>query len=135
MLRRVPFCPAVPYLGRMSITETAVKRPQFTIGDRLRKARTLLGPEMDQRRFATLIEVDRNTVTNYELERTSPARMKRLVLREWARATGVDYDWLVGDEAVGVTGGVPAPRRGPAKARHRGAGWRPEQDSNLQPTD
>lgn len=78
----------------MSIATHDRRYPQFTIGDRLRKARTLLGPEMDVARFAELLGVGKNTVTNYELERTSPERMKPLVLRQWAIATGVDVDWL-----------------------------------------
>jgi len=95
-------------------THDARRYPAFTIGDRLRKARTLLGPDMDVARFADLIGVGKNTITNYELERTAPERMKPLVLAAWALATGVDLEWL-------KTGSVPSNKR-------------PDQDSNLKPT-
>lgn len=100
--------------------------PAFTIGDRLRKARTLLGSDMDVAAFAELIGVSRNTVTNYELERTTPDRMKPVVLSAWALATGVDVGWL-------RTGGSPNEEGPHPDLRDEGHG-RPEHDSNVQPT-
>lgn len=89
----------------MAIQPMGGIRPDFTIGDRLRKARTLLGDSMDVARFAALIGTSKGTVTNYELERTAPERMKPIVLRQWALATGVDYGWLLGSENGAPTGG------------------------------
>jgi len=89
----------------MAIQPMGGIRPDFTIGDRLRKARTMLGHNMDAATFAEMIGTSRNTVTNYELERTAPERMKAIVLRQWALATGVDYGWLVGSENPAPTGG------------------------------
>lgn len=89
--------------------------PGFTIGDRLRKARTLLGPDMDVKQFAQVIGVNRNTIANYELERTAPENMKPIVLRQWAMATGVDYEWLRTGEAPAH----PSPEGSPVTARLR----------------
>lgn len=49
-------------------------RPVFTIGDRLRKARTQMGDAMDVARFAQLIGTSKNTVTNYELSAPTSSR-------------------------------------------------------------
>lgn len=76
------------------VTDRDRRYPRFTIGWRLRIARHQLGPDMDVRAFADLLGVSKNTVTAYELEQTRPERMKPLVLKQWAIATGVDPDWL-----------------------------------------
>lgn len=95
-------------LSRMAINPTGGGiRPEFTIGDRLRKARNLLGDSMDVARFAQLIGTSKGTITNYELERTAPDRMKPIVLRQWAMATGVDYAWLIGAPTGGGDGWAP----------------------------
>ncbi len=78
--------------------------PTFTIGDRLRKARLSVDDDLDVRQFAEMLGVDRNTVTNYELEKTRPSKMKPLVLRQWALVTGVDFDWLLNGEAPDESG-------------------------------
>lgn len=118
----------------MTIAPNDQRYPEFTIGWRLRLARTRLGPEMDAGQFADLIEVSRNTVTNYELERTTPERMKPMVLKQWALATGVDLEWIRTGERPAVS---PTPGGGEklilGGGRLKGR-WRPEQDSNLQPT-
>ena len=77
-----------------NVTDQERRYPRFSIGWRLRLARTMLGSEMDVRAFAELLGVSKNTVTAYELEQTAPERMKPLVLKQWAVATGVDFDWL-----------------------------------------
>ena len=79
----------------MTIAPDTRRRPAFTIGDRLRKSRGLLGADMDVRTFADHLGVSKNTVTNYELEKTAPENMKTIVLKQWAMATGVDFDWLL----------------------------------------
>src|SRR6187402_1025231 len=102
----------------MTIATHDRRYPQFTIGDRLRKARTQLGPDMDAAAFADLIGVSRGTITNYELEKTPAEKMRPIVLNAWALATGVDPQWLRDGR---LPDGEPEER--------------PEQDSNLQPTD
>jgi len=82
--------------------------PEFTIGDRLRKARLSMGEHMDIRAFAELLGTSRNTITNYELEHTPPERMKLMVLRQWALATGVDPGWLRTGRAEREGDGGPA---------------------------
>jgi transcriptional regulator with XRE-family HTH domain len=63
--------------------------PQWTVGDRLRKARELTG--MTQQQWADEIGVSRGTVANYEAERQAP---KRPVLLAWSMAAGVELAWL-----------------------------------------
>lgn len=63
--------------------------PQFTVGDRLRKARELTG--LDQAAFGEEIGVSRQSVGNYELEHTPP---RKIVLRAWSMRTGVPVAWL-----------------------------------------
>lgn len=77
-----------PYLGRMTQQVHGVI-PEFTIGDRLRKARELTG--LDQVQFATEIDISRNTVGNYENGNVKP---RRLALKAWAMRTGVPLEWL-----------------------------------------
>lgn len=86
------------------------KVPEFTIGDRLRKARLSMGDQMDVRAFAELLGTSRNTITNYELEHTPAERMKLMVLRQWAMATGVDLGWLRTGRAEREGDGGPAGR-------------------------
>lgn len=103
----------------MTIAPHGRRYPAFTIGDRLRKARTLLGPDMDAHAFADLIGVSRNTVTNYELERTAPNRMKPVVLAAWAMATGVDLNWLKNGDTPGSDGGPGGERSDGAAHQNR----------------
>lgn len=68
------------------------KRPEFTIVDRLRKAREEAG--LEQRELADRIAVSRGTIGNYESGQTPP---KVIVLRAWAAVCDVDEEWLIGD--------------------------------------
>ena len=72
----------------MSISVTGVT-PQWTIGDRLRKARELIG--IDRAEFAEQIGISRNTVTNYEHDKVKP---RVVVLRAWAMRCGVAEQWI-----------------------------------------
>jgi transcriptional regulator with XRE-family HTH domain len=73
-------------------TSTAPAIPQWTLGDRLRKAREFAG--MEQGELALRIGVSRGTVSNYELGRgTRPPKV--VVLRAWAHECGVPYEWIV----------------------------------------
>jgi|SRR3989337_1903625 len=67
---------------------------EFTIQDRLRKARLYYDAKMSQDDFAELIGASGGTVSNYELGITRPERMKNIYLRAWATVTGVDFNWL-----------------------------------------
>ena len=88
--------------------------PEWTIGDRLRKARVHAG--LEQASLADEIGVSRNTVRNYEGEKVTP---RRPVLISWAMRTGVSLDWLIGT----------APERPDGDAA-----WAP-RGSNPQPAD
>ena len=64
--------------------------PEFTVADRLRKARECAG--LDQSEFARVAEISRTTVINYEHGRRVP---RAVYLRAWSIASGVDLSWLV----------------------------------------
>lgn len=75
--------------------------PEFTMRDRLRKARETAG--MDQTQFAKAIGVSRATVSNYE---SSDRKPREIVLRAWALATGVPVEWLkFGQQSAGPDSG------------------------------
>lgn len=83
--------------------------PQFTMGDRLRKARELT--DLDREQFAAELGVSRQTVGNAELDRVKP---RKIMLRAWALRTGVPLVWL-------ETGEAPRPSdEGPRVVRHQG---------------
>jgi len=62
--------------------------PEWTLGDRLRKARELTGLEVHE--FADEIGIHRNSVGNYERGR----RPRPIVLKAWALRSGVSAAWL-----------------------------------------
>ena len=64
--------------------------PEWTTADRLRKARE--SACIDQAELADRIGIARQTVNNYERGRTTNYR--RIVLNQWALATGVPVEWL-----------------------------------------
>lgn len=79
------------YLVRMTTATTATGFvPEWTITDRLRKARELTG--LDQETFAKDIGASRGTVSNYE--RGSKTHQKS-VLMTWAMRSGVPLEWLL----------------------------------------
>lgn len=63
--------------------------PQWTVADRLRKARIAAG--LEQAELARDIDVSRNTVSNYESGHVTP---RRIVLRAWSLRTGVPLEWI-----------------------------------------
>lgn len=69
--------------------------PQWTLGDRLRKAREIAG--LSQGEMAEAIGIARNSVGRYESGSFDPSRP---VLIAWAFRTGVALDWIM----AGVTG-------------------------------
>ena len=64
--------------------------PEFTLGDRLRKAREVSGMEMQD--LAALIDIHRQSVARYEQGIAVP---KQHVLLSWSMVTGIDLQWIV----------------------------------------
>lgn len=71
--------------------------PEWTLGDRLRKARESTGLGIVE--FAEKVGISRVTVNNAEGNKKRP---QQATLKMWALATGVNYEWL-------LTGETPAP--------------------------
>lgn len=71
-------------------TTPAFRIPQFTAADRCRKARESVG--LSQVELAERIGVSKNTVSNYETGATT--HLRRIVVGQWAWATGVPREWL-----------------------------------------
>jgi transcriptional regulator with XRE-family HTH domain len=97
-------------------------RPEWTLGDRLRKARIVAGFE-EQRSFAAVLGISQPSISNYEADRTRP---NRLVLREWARLTGVDEEWLSGGARPGEAVRLERRRRATYTSSEQGrptSGW------------
>lgn len=78
--------------------------PQWTLGDRLRKARVWAG--IDRAAMADDIGMTDRTISNYELDQT---RVPKLVVQQYALRTGVPIEWLFTGEAPAESpdGGVP----------------------------
>lgn len=95
----------MPYHGRMTVDVDQGTIPQWTVSDRLRKARECAG--MEQAELAARVGIARNTVSNYERGATPP---KRPVLLSWALACGVPLVWLQdGVEPTSPTSGDALP--------------------------
>lgn len=104
------------YLALVTISPSGVA-PQWTVGDRLRKARELTG--LDQAAFADEIGVSRNTVSKYERSDKPP---RPIVLRVWAVRCGVSREWLVS----GIE--PPTPPPGPGL----NSGWNSTPKANTR---
>ena len=74
--------------------------PQWTRGDRLRKARQITG--MTTRDFAEHIGVSQKTITDAENDKRAP---RKILLNAWALGTGVPAAWL--ETGATETGGGP----------------------------
>lgn len=72
--------------------------PEWTIADRLKKAREFRG--IDQTALATETGIARTTISNYERGATKPSKANVKLI---AMATGVDRYWLL----LGVMPGTP----------------------------
>ena len=70
--------------------------PQWTLGDRMRKAREHAG--LKQAELADEIGIARSSIVNYESGRTAPSRP---VLLSWALRCAVPIAWLLGDAFPG----------------------------------
>lgn len=67
--------------------------PEWTLGDRLRKARTRVKANQDD--IASKLRISTRSIANYESDTTQPSY---LVVKEWAEVTGVDLNWLMNGE-------------------------------------
>lgn len=67
--------------------------PEWTLGDRLRKARGLTG--LTTREFAEEIGVSQKTVTSAE---NDAHNVRKILLFAWSNRTGVPLEWLLTGE-------------------------------------
>ena len=74
--------------------------PEFSMGDRLRKAREHTG--MTTREFADHIGVSQKTINNAEADKHG---VRKIVLNAWSLATGVSVEWLKDGTVSGGPGG------------------------------
>ncbi|WP_371512215.1 helix-turn-helix domain-containing protein [Microbacterium paraoxydans] len=91
------------------------KIPEWTIADRLRKARESAGYE--QREFAAMTSMARGTISAAENGHRVPSKAN---IRLWALATGVPFEWLLNGEEPPTGGGSSV-------------GLLPGLDSNQEP--
>lgn len=85
----------------MSTHEQYELVPEWSLGDRLRKARSLTG--MTAAQFAEHIGVSDSTVNSAEGDKRA---VRRITLNAWAMATGVSLEWL----ETGVSAAPPPDR-------------------------
>lgn len=74
--------------------------PEWSLGDRLRKARSLTGMTVSE--FAEAIGVSDRTINNAEGDKRA---VRKITLNAWAMATGVSLEWL----ETGIAGSEPTP--------------------------
>lgn len=83
--------------------------PEWTVGDRLRKAREQA--RLSQSDFEVVTGISRRTISAYEGDERSPRRPQLIA---WAMATGVPLEWLeagtTNPRQDGPGGGVTLPR-------------------------
>ena len=82
-----------------------VRIPEWTQGDRLRKARLMTG--QTTREFAETIGVSQKTICNAEADAHTT---RKIVLNAWAMATGVPVEWLRDGDVVRHQGLEPRTR-------------------------
>jgi transcriptional regulator with XRE-family HTH domain len=76
--------------------------PDWTLGDRLRKAREARG--LSQTELSEMADISRRSISKYEADEAMPRRPQLLA---WAMATGVPTDWLEQGESVRPKGLEP----------------------------
>lgn len=74
-------------------TDTEHAVPEWTLGDRLRKARRYAG--LSQQEMADALNVPVNRLGNWEAGYNQPRSVVDIVNR-WAEVTHVDVSWLLG---------------------------------------
>lgn len=80
--------------------------PQWTIADRLRKARESAG--FGQVEFANATSMARATISAAERGHRVPSRAN---MRLWALATGVPFEWILTGETPNGEPGAPVTHR------------------------
>lgn len=75
----------------MQISQPDAVVPEWTLGDRMKKAREHAG--LSQGELAARIGISMSSVSRYEVDKTAPGRP---VLLSWALCTGVSLEWLLG---------------------------------------
>lgn len=75
----------------MAMTESRI--PEWTVGDRLRKARDLAG--LSQGEMADKLGVKRTSLSAWERGENQPRNFLDIVNR-WGEITGVDPGWILG---------------------------------------
>ena len=78
--------------------------PEWTIADRLRKAREQRGLSQQELEDASNGDLRLRTISNYEKPQYESER-KRSTVRLWAMATGVPFEWLWNGTVSGPSGG------------------------------
>lgn len=79
----------------------AVAVPEWTLGDRLTKARKLAGMTQDE--MAEELDLSHSTIAKWEVDAGQPRNfMKRI--QQWADLTGVPAAWLLGVEESNLRG-------------------------------
>jgi transcriptional regulator with XRE-family HTH domain len=87
---------------------STVKRLEWTLGDRLRKARQAAGVTPSE--MAAYLGVERSMISRYQNDRSTP---RVGYLRLWSMRTGVDLDWLRYGDTVPLPHVVAGTNRGP----------------------
>ncbi|WP_212647643.1 helix-turn-helix domain-containing protein [Brachybacterium massiliense] len=100
-------------VSHMTISYQPGTIPQWTIADRLRKAREMTG--MDQSQFAEHAGLSRQGVNAAERGQSTP---RRSTLKLWALSTGVPISWI-------ETGEAPSPGGDGASSVARPEGFEP----------
>lgn len=77
----------------MALSDTQVQVPEWSLGDRLRKARVSASIEREQ--MAEILGVTPGAVSHWEGDRSRPRDLIDIVNR-WAQATSVPVQWLLG---------------------------------------
>jgi transcriptional regulator with XRE-family HTH domain len=75
----------------MALAETSF--PEWSLGDRLAKARRFAGLDQDQ--MAEKFGKSRATISTWERDESQPRNFQR-VIEQWGEITGVDPAWLLG---------------------------------------
>ncbi len=100
--------------------QTDIQYPVWTLGDRIRKARTITG--MKQAEFATRIGTKEGSLAAWETDRSQPRNIVAVAKRIEA-LTRIPATWI-----LGLTETPPPNPEGPD-----GGATLPRKDSNLQP--
>lgn len=97
----------VKSMSTKTVTRTKSLVPEWTLADRLRKARE--HAELEQLELSEISGISRAAISNAERGSTSPHRSTLML---WAMATGVSLNWLLTGEADEETNEAPSDEDG-----------------------